>query len=238
MNLSLCLCPENKGWRRRQEAALDSFDSATAREEARKAIERAFARDNDDYGRKLYLIENCLYGVDVQPIACQIAKLGFFIALICDQSIDPGEPNYGILPLLNLETKIVAANTLLGSDRVRQLEKQLQQVRHDYFTARRYKDKKTLRARDKELCAQLATALTQSGECSPYDAKRLAEWNPYDTNTPASFFDPTWMFGLPASNDHDKGVFDIVIGNPPYVRQEQLRTVTVTASEGKPRPLN
>jgi hypothetical protein len=240
------LDPENKGWRRRQEAALDSFDSATAREEARKAVERAFARDNDDYGRKLYLIENCLYGVDIQPIACQIAKLRFFIALICDQSIDPAEPNYGILPLPNLETKIVAANTLLGlqrgqlllgSDRVRQLEKQLQQVRHDYFTARRYKDKKTLRARDKELCAQLATALTQSGECSPYDAKRLAEWNPYDTNTDAPFFDPAWMFGLPVSNDHDKGVFDIVIGNPPYVRQEQLRNVTVTASDGQPRPL-
>src|SRR3990172_9106962 len=108
------LDPENKGWRQRQEAALDSFDSSTAREEARQAIKRAFARDNDDYGRKLYLIENCLYGVDIQPIACQIAKLRFFISLIVDQAIDPQEPNLGILPLPNLETKIVAANTLLG----------------------------------------------------------------------------------------------------------------------------
>ena len=125
------LDPENKGWRRRQEAALDSFDSSTAREEARQAIERAFAHDNDDYGRKLYLIENCLYGVDIQPIACQIAKLRFFISLIVDQAIDPKEPNFGILPLPNLETKIVAANTLLGLQRgqlllgskeVRQLE--------------------------------------------------------------------------------------------------------------------
>ncbi|MBK8500454.1 MAG: hypothetical protein IPL52_16945, partial [Flavobacteriales bacterium] len=31
------------------------------------------------YGRKLYLIENCIYGVDIQPIAVQIAKLRFFI---------------------------------------------------------------------------------------------------------------------------------------------------------------
>jgi hypothetical protein len=36
--------------------------------------------------------------VDIQPIACQIAKLRFFISLIVDQSIDPDEPNYGILP--------------------------------------------------------------------------------------------------------------------------------------------
>ncbi len=250
------LDPQNKGWRRRQETAAEAIESSPAREEALHAIERAFARDNDDYGRKLYLIENCLYGVDIQPIACQIAKLRFFISLICDQSIDPQEPNYGILPLPNLETKIVSANTLLGlqrgqlllgSDQVRKLERDLQQVRHDYFTARRYKDKKALRARDKELCEQLATALTESGECSPYDAERLAEWNPYDTNKDATFFDPAWMFGL--SNDDGRarppgapqsdasGPFEIVIGNPPYVRQEELKNVTVTGSDGKPRPL-
>ncbi len=262
------LDPENKGWRRRQEAALDTFESAPARDEARQAIERAFARDNDDYGRKLYLIENCLYGVDIQPIACQIAKLRFFISLICDQSIDPKQPNYGILPLPNLETKIVAANTLLGlqrgqlllgSDTVRKLERELQQVRHDYFTARRYKDKKALRARDKQLCDQLAAALTDSGECSPYDAQRLAAWNPYDTNKAAPFFDPAWMFGLTGGRARPPGapsdatdgrpggpslpedargaVFDIVVGNPPYVRQEELKNVTVTGSDGKPRPL-
>ena len=239
------LDPENKGWRRRQQVAIETIESSTAREEALRAIERAFARDNDDYGRKLFLIENCLYGVDIQPIACQIAKLRFFISLICDQTIDPKEPNYGILPLPNLETKIVAANTLLGlqrgqlllgSDKVRKLERDLQQVRHDYFTARSYRNKKALRARDKELCAELATALTDSGECSPYDSKRLAEWNPYDTNTHAQFFDPAWMFGLPAAKDAG-GVFHIVIGNPPYVRQEELKNVTVSGSDGKPRTL-
>lgn len=123
---------------------LKALDSPTAREEAQQAIERAFARDNDDYGCKLFLIENCLYGVDIQPIACQIAKLRFFISLVVDQAIAPKVPNYGILALPNLETKIVAANTLLGlqrgqlllgSDRVGELESELKQVRHDYFTA-------------------------------------------------------------------------------------------------------
>jgi hypothetical protein len=235
---------ENKGWRRRQEAALAGFDSSTAREEARQAIERAFARDNDDYGRKLYLIEKCLYGVDIQPIACQIAKLRFFISLIVDQTIDPKEPNYGILPLPNLETKIVAANTLLGlhrgqlllgSDKVRQIEKQLQQVRHDYFTARRYKDKKALRSRDQKLCEELSSALSACGECTAYDSKRLAWWNPYDTNKHASFFDPGWMFGITSNNGG--GPFDIVIGNPPYVRQEELKSITVIGSDGEPHAL-
>lgn len=35
-----------------------------------------------DYARKLYLIENCIYGVDIQPIAIQISKLRFFISLV------------------------------------------------------------------------------------------------------------------------------------------------------------
>lgn len=71
------LDPNNTGWKRRQEIALNHITSASAREQARLAVERAFSRNNDDYGRKLYLIENCLYGVDIQPIACQIAKLRF-----------------------------------------------------------------------------------------------------------------------------------------------------------------
>jgi hypothetical protein len=238
------LDPANKGWRRRQEDTLAALDSPTARAEAQQAIGRAFARDNDDYGRKLFLIENCLYGVDIQPIACQIAKLRFFISLIVDQTIDPKEPNYGILALPNLETKIVAANTLLGlqrgqlllgSDRVRELERELKQVRHDYFTARRYKAKKALRARDRKLCEELASALSDCGECSPYDSQRLAEWNPYDTNKEASFFDPGWMFGLtPNGKVSEGGPFDILIGNPPYVRQEELKSITVTGSDGKP----
>jgi REP element-mobilizing transposase RayT len=238
------LDPENKGWRKRQEKAARAIESSTAREEAVKAIQRAFARDNDDYGRKLYLIENCLYGVDIQPIAVQIAKLRFFISLVVDQSIDPHEENYGILPLPNLETKVVAANTLLGlhrgqlllgSNEVKRLEGELQKVRHDYFTARSYKRKKDLRKEDKRLCDELAKALEASGECTPYDAKRLAGWNPYDTNTHAPFFDPGWMFGL-ASKNHD-GVFDVVIGNPPYVRQEELKNQTVKGSDGKDKPL-
>lgn len=238
------LDPDNRGWRRRQERTAEAMESSTAREETQKAIERAFAHDNDDYGRKLFLIENCLYGVDIQPIACQIAKLRFFISLIVDQTIDPKESNYGILPLPNLETRIVAADTLmglyrgqllLGSDKVRRLEEALQQVRHDYFTARSYKGKKELKARDRQLCAELASALTESGECTPYDSKRLAEWNPYDTNAFASFFHPGWMFGLTSPNS--SGVFDVVIGNPPYVRQEELKNRNVIGSDGRPRPL-
>lgn len=240
------LDPGNRLWKARQIALAEQIDSAPAREDALVAIGRAFTRDNDDYGRKLYLIENSIYGVDIQPLAVQIAKLRFFITLVVDQPIDPTQPNYGILPLPNLETKIVAANTLLridggpqreldlfSNDEIRRLEGELKAVRHRYFTARRYRDKKALRQRDRELCRQLAKALTDSHECTPADAERLSTWNPYNTNVAAGFFDPGWMFGL----EGEGGKFDLVLGNPPYVRQEALKSTEVLDSTGKKRPL-
>jgi len=145
--------------------------------------------------------------VDIQPVAVQIAKLRFFIALVVDQRISPREDNYGILALPNLETKIVAANTLMGLKRG-QAPARLQSRPRARTQApaspprllhrASLQDKKALRARDRELCRELATALAESGECTTYDARRLAEWNPYNTNKHAQFFDPGWMFGLAA----------------------------------------
>lgn len=66
-----------------------AVDCETERRERLADIESAFNQSvNDpDYARKLYLIEHCIYGVDIQPIATQISKLRFFIlwSLISDQ---------------------------------------------------------------------------------------------------------------------------------------------------------
>ena len=109
-------------------------------------INEAFEHNELDYGRKLYLIENCIYGVDIQPIAVQIAKMRFFISLIVDQKIDDTQPNRGVRPLPNLETKFVAANTLIGVNRPGQQllrnreidakEVELRRVRERHFLAR------------------------------------------------------------------------------------------------------
>ena len=108
------LDPHNEQWMRRQIDKATEIDDVQAREAAIDAIERAFADNELDYGRKLYLIENCLYGVDIQPIAIQITKLRCFISLVCDQRANRNKAkNYGIRPLPNLETKFVAANTLI-----------------------------------------------------------------------------------------------------------------------------
>ncbi len=111
------LDPKNERWKQKQIAKALEMDSSQSREASIASIEQVFAENHDDYGRKLYLIENCIYGVDIQPIAVQIAKLRFFISLVVDQKTNTKLPNLGILPLPNLETKFVAANTLIGIQR-------------------------------------------------------------------------------------------------------------------------
>ena len=102
------------------------------------------------YTLKLQLIENCLFGVDIQPIAVQICKLRFFISLICEQEkTNSVKDNYGFNPLPNLETKFVAADSLIGivknsnadslfADPTGEIEKkkfEIQKERHDHFNA-------------------------------------------------------------------------------------------------------
>jgi len=227
------LDPRNESWKERQIARVrdtlataEKIEDATARERAVRELEQhiagineAFENNELDYGRKLYLIENCIYGVDIQPIAVQIAKMRFFISLIVDQKIDDAQPNRGVRPLPNLETKFVAANTLIGVNRpgqqllrnldIDKKEAELRRVRERHFLARTPRQKAKCRDDDTRLRAEIAELLKGDG-WDTTTARRLASWNPYDQNTSADFFDPEWMFGVTDG-------FDIAIGNPPYV---------------------
>jgi type I restriction-modification system DNA methylase subunit len=227
------LDPRNEKWKMRQisrvrdaMATAEKIEDSIVREKALLELDQQITGINDafehnelDYGRKLYLIENCIYGVDIQSIAVQIAKMRFFISLIVDQKIDETQPNRGVRPLPNLETKFVAANTLIGVNRPGQQllrnrnidikEAELRRVRERHFLARTPKQKTKCRADDAELRTAIAELLKGDG-WDTATSRKLASWNPYDQNASADFFDPEWMFGLTEG-------FDIAIGNPPYV---------------------
>ncbi len=176
---------------------------------------------------KLHLIENCIYGVDIQSIAVQISKLRFFISLICEQTPNYEADNLGIKPLPNLETKFVAANTLIGlakrnaqgnlfeDPQIEVTKKSLLEIRHLHFGADTAQKKKEYRSKDEELRKKLARLLEANNDFAPQDAKQLTLWNPYDQNVSSPFFDTEWMFGL-------KDGFDIVIGNPPYLKEGKI----------------
>ena len=178
--------------------------------------------DENIYEMKLAIIENCIYGSDIQSIAAQITKLRFFISLICNCEKDATKPNFGIPTLPNLETKFVAANSLIAKKKqvshnlfenpeIEPTKKELTEIRHEHFSAKTAYRKSTLREKDKQLREKLAKLLEQDNDFAPEDAKQLAAWNPYDQNAVAEFFDPAWMFGVSDG-------FDIVIGNPPFIQ--------------------
>ncbi len=216
------LDPRNDAWKQRQLSEAENISDALVRGQVVAQIEGAFTQEHgSDYGRKLYLIENCIYGVDIQPIAVQISKLRFFISLMVDQDVDSAKANLGVRPLPNLETKFVAANTLvkldhnfLKSPRVTQLEKELADIRHRHFNAGTWDTKVKYREKDCELRNALATELRSCG-MPAHGAAMMAAWDPYDQNASATFFDMDWMFGVTAG-------FDLVIGNPPYVQIQKL----------------
>lgn len=220
------LDPENKYWKDLQrKKAIEETEAAFKignKEERAKLlaeINDVFEDNASDYGRKLYLIENCIYGIDIQPIAVQIAKLRFFISLVIDQKVNESKENRGIRSLPNLEAKFVAANALIGLDKPEQLslrnpeidskEMELKDLRHKYFTANTRRDKLDLQRKDKELRKKIADLLKNGGWQSKV-AEQVASFDPYDQNHFAEWFDPEWMFGMTNG-------FDIVIGNPPYV---------------------
>ncbi|MCI1732286.1 MAG: Eco57I restriction-modification methylase domain-containing protein [Prevotella sp.] len=189
-------------------------------------IERSFneAINRSDYARKLYLIENCIYGVDIQPIAIQISKLRFFISLVVDQIANKdAKDNFGIRPLPNLEAKFVAANTLIGlksdlsitdTDVVRNMKQKLKEAKHKIFSAKTVKTKRKYKLLVNELRNELANELNRMGFIDDSDTHKLASWDMFDQNVVCDFFDSEWMFGL-------SNCFDIIIGNPPYVQLQK-----------------
>ena len=257
------------------------------------------------YNTKLEIIQNCIYGIDIQPIAMLICKLRFFISLICDSEINVNAENFGVMPLPSLETKFVAANSLLSAEvkqynddwtqdeHLQKLKQELLDLRIGVINIRKHKDKLDNLRKDKQKCDEIEqyiiaqssqpnkekilrlqrnietlekqlqlyksecwveemvaqTSLFETGEPSIFrrdinkDKREnilsqiktckkeitdeqnksiptgfeaavqqvTTEWNPYDQNKVAKFFDPEWMFGITEG-------FDVVIGNPPYIQ--------------------
>lgn len=132
------------------------------------------ATENHTYNRKLGLIQKCIYGVDIQPIAIQIAKLRFFLTLLIEQDIDlaRAQDNYNFLPLPNLDFKLICSDTLLRfQSQLTDTEQdqseielenprmvELREAVNDYFSASLPKLKKQIVQRIKIIINEVAEA--------------------------------------------------------------------------------
>ncbi|HOK39395.1 MAG TPA: hypothetical protein PLC87_12095, partial [Bacteroidales bacterium] len=156
------LDPHNNSWKNEQLRTVEMITDPDLRQKVKNKIEESFKKNELDYGRKLYLIQNCIYGVDIQPIAVQITKLRFFISLLVDEKINNTSPeeNFGIDPLPNLETKLIAANTLINlpvepytcprMNEIIELEKKIFELRKNHFSTSSSDDKAKIQKQDFE----------------------------------------------------------------------------------------
>lgn len=185
----------------------------------RKQIKQKLEQSTVEYARKIGIIQNSLYGVDIQPIAAEISKLRCFLTLVVDENIDETKPNRGVEPLPNLEFKFVTADALLklppetkehGTgdlfSNASELE-ELQQIRLDYLQS--YGEhKEELKQRFLILQKAIFKQQLKYGAKESTRAYQISSWNPF-SHDKVNWFDPLWMYGVKD--------FDIVIGNPPYV---------------------
>ncbi len=184
--------------------------------EIRKKLEQKLQTATSDYARKLGVIQNAIYGVDIQPIATDISKLRSFLSLVIDENIDDTAKNRGIEPLPNLEFKFVTANTLIGLPEEEQQHNiftdyetvdVLKNLRYEYLQSSG-KKKNEIKERFIKLQKQAFRGHHHLFANHESRAYKIMSWNPF-SNESSRWFDPKWMFGIEK--------FDIIIGNPPYV---------------------
>ncbi len=194
--------------------------------ELRHDIEEKYRNENYDYLRKLGVIRESIFGIDIQTIATEISKLRCFLTLVIEEEVDDSAQNRGIRALPNLDFKFVTANSLIGlpeSSETKGLNlfedashiDRLKEIRNRYFVADA--DERTrLQVEFKDLqLTMFKSRLASMGATSDlYNI--LSDWNPFNHEM-TEWFDAEWMFGIEG--------FDIVIANPPYVGEKGHKTM-------------
>lgn len=191
--------------------------------EIKRIIEREFAERNFDYIRKLGIIRQSIFGVDIQSIATEIARLRCFLTLVVDERVDDSEENRGVEPLPNLDFKFVTANSLIGlpssqaNSQVGLFEDQeginkLKAVRDMYFNASGT-EREQLKLQFVQIQNKMFQKMIQEHTLAELTQK-LSSWNPFGHEA-SDWFDPDWMFGV-------KKGFSIIISNPPYTELRDL----------------
>lgn len=162
----------------------------------------------DPYKTKLQIVQNNIFGVDIEPMAIEIARLRAWLSLIVDE-----EESQKVAPLPNLDFKFVCANSLIPLDKEQglfadsELHQKLKDIRIKYFNARVPSSKKKLQSEYNKLADS-----TQQTLMDDLRTKQLKSFDPFRNSQPAEFFDADQMFGLESG-------FDILIANPPYIKE-------------------
>ena len=182
---------------------------------------------------KKSIIQNCIYGVDIERGAVDIARLRFWLSIVVDEE----KP----LPLPNLDYKIMQGNSLIESFMGMDLSELTykRQSKRDCGAGSLFDDEKN------RLQKVVSDLLREYYSCSDHDSKIMLQQRITDTinaQLEAQNYDPeilqqlrkinlaennkfflwhTWFSDVFNREDGKNG-FDIVIGNPPYVDYRKI----------------
>ena len=179
---------------------------------------------------KKEIIENNIYGVDIERGAIDIARLRFWLSIVVDS--DKAEPlpnfdykfmqgnslleSYGGFDLSRIAGKTVGRPSTstqlvigLDSDLSR---KNLQKLLHEYFSITDHQQKANMRH---AINAEVKTLIRDSVGGTPTFLAKLEQLDPSANQD--FFLWHTWFKDI-----FDGGGFDIVIGNPPYINIANL----------------
>ena len=218
----------------------------------RKVLAEMAKHPNPRYFVLKSIMLNNLYGVDIMEEATEICKLRLFLKLVAQMEAQPKKQNFGLEPLPDIDFNIRAGNTLVGFaslDEVRKAIKQDgDQLKLDFQDdASRIDEKAELADRAFQRFRQMQTEFgMDAGDFR--DAKRelrrrLAELNDelnrylareygVDIKKPAAFekwrdsHQPFHWF-VEFYSIIDRGGFDVIIGNPPYVEWSKIKNYRV-----------
>jgi adenine-specific DNA-methyltransferase len=209
---------------------------------------RMYNNERSPYVLKLQTIKNCIFAADIEPSAVDIAQLRLWLSLVIDDEINPNadsplDGHKNPIPLPNLECNIVCGDSLVDEFEGHQLinyssiiatsrENQQQNLFRDAFEAIL---PALIEAQDalfrcdntakKQEYKRAIESLTNEIVKSQFQMASESVWERYlEARKVASKPFVLWQLNF-ARVFKEKGGFDIVIGNPPYVQLSKTEGV-------------
>lgn len=212
-----------------------------------------YQMDRSPHTLKYETIRNCIFACDIEPSAVDITQLRLWLALVIDDEINPNaqtplDGHRNPLPLPNLESNILCGNSLIDefegiplvkesellgstgnyqlditSDRFDSIIRKLIETQDELFRCDDTEKKKQLKEQIDSLRDMII--LTQLEGC---DSAKIQRY--YETKHLASKPYVLWQLDF-ARVFREKGGFDIVIGNPPYIGESGHKDIFRAVAE-------
>lgn len=194
------------------------------------------------FNEKRRIIENCLFGVDLNPNSVNICRLRLWIELLKNAYYTKESGYTRLQTLPNIDINIKVGDSLLSqypvqngrlvaeylsaeekSDRKKDsLKNNLAEYRQcvqDYKSGKTQNSKLSLRQK----IAGLKSRIVESGTIDLFDGNASSSEGVIDFSNSME-----WMFEFPEILD-DEGKFvgfDVIIGNPPYIHLEEMKDMS------------